>query len=514
MAADAAHPAAAQRWERMRDLIVLSDFHLGRGKNADSGRYWALEAFFYDKDFLGFIEWLCRDEPSQPSAGPREHAAGSTGAAEKPLLIFNGDTFDLLRVEPEQDGRVSGRAPAFLTPTAAAQLLDHILLGHPTFVQALARALMGGLGLLFLPGNHDIELQWPPVQEVLRRAVASAVCDLGGDGPRLVEAALQFRPWFYFERGRVWIEHGCQYDPENAFRWYLRGRLGELAADDTELDQPLGNFFQRYLYNGFGPITFIVPSSRANFRYGRWLLLNNPSLLLQAATSQLPFAFKWLRRLTLKKLQPPIALPDLHAAELQHLAEESGLGRLLLDVEALKDLRGDVVAAVESIARNLLRSTGIFMLGTLMTIALWFFAFDVIQQANLGSATKTLWFVALNFFFFSTLTVGGTLLLLRDSPGAERNPMPAAAEKIADLLQVPLVTFGHTHDESVQRLALPIHRGWYFNTGTWIAVFTHDVLLPRDRVQYTFLKIRGTQAELLHWQPTRQEAVEVVLIDE
>ena len=488
----------------MRDLIVLSDFHLGRGKNLDTGRYWSLEAFFYDKDFLSFVNWLCGDTyPASPDQ-----------AGLKPQLIFNGDTFDLLRVEPEEDSRGEGRTPAFLTPASASRILDQILLGHPTFVEALARALMGGVPVLFLPGNHDIELQWLPVQAVLRRAVAAEVVRLGGPGQELVDEAMQFRPWFYHEHGRVWIEHGCQYDPENAFRWYLRGQLSELAADDTELDQPLGNFFQRYLYNGFGPITFMVPSSRANFRYGRWLLLNNPALLLSAATSQLPFAWRWLRRLTLKKLLPPSALPAVHAAELESLAEQSGLGRRLLDIEALKDLRGDVVAAVESIARNLLRTMGISMLAALLLIALWFFAFDVIQHADLGSASKTLWFVALNFFFFSTLTVGGTLLLLRDNPTTAGQPMPNAAERIARLLEVPLVTFGHTHDESVQRLALPSHRGWYFNTGTWIAVFTHDVLLPRERVQYTFLRICGTQAELLHWHPARQRAEEVVLLDE
>lgn len=483
----------------MRDLIVLSDFHLGRGKNLDSGRYWALEAFFYDKDFGNFIEWLASQAPAdQP----------------KPQLIFNGDTFDLLRVEPEAEGGADGRAPAYLTPAIAARILEKILAGHPTFVQGVACALAAGMPVLFLPGNHDVELQWPEVQAVLRQVLADELGRLGRDPETILDELLAFQPWFYYEPGRVWIEHGCQYDPENAFRWYLRSGLGQLAADDTELDQPLGNFFQRYLYNGFGPITFMVPSSRANFRYGRWLLLNNPAVLARAATSQLPFAFKWLRRLALKKLQPPTTLPEVHAAELRLLAEQSGLGERLLRIEALKELRGDVVAAVESLARNLLRALGIAMFAVLVVIGVWFLGFDVIQSAQLGSASKTLWFVALNFAFFSTLTAGGVLLLLRDGPPQVPSPLPRAAEQIAEWLEVPLVTFGHTHDETVQRLAQPLSRGWYFNTGTWIAVFTHDVLLPRERVQYTFLRIRGKQGELLHWHPARNQAVDVVLLDD
>ncbi len=482
--------------DALRDLIVVSDFHLGRGKNPDSGRFWALEAFFYDKDFLGFVEWLCRS---------------AQGQAHKPRLIFNGDTFDLLRVEPEAGNR---QAPPYLTPEQATRTLQCILDGHPTFVHALAAALLGGLPLVFLPGNHDIELQWPQVQEVLRRAVASAIDGMDGNGNELTAELLSFHPWFYYEPGRVWIEHGCQYDPENAFQWYLRGGLNPADADDTEVDQPLGNFFQRYLYNGFGPITFIVPSSRANFRNGRWLLLNNPTLLIHAATRQLPFAFRWLRRLALRKLQPPSALPQVHQAELAALAEQSGLGEQLHRIEAHKQLRGDVVAAVETLTRNLVRAMGIAILGTLLVAAVWFFALDLLQHADLSAPIKTLWFVVMTFVFFSGLTLGGTLLLLRERPADEPNPLPEAAARIAAQIEVPLVAFGHTHDETVARLPHPTSRGWYYNTGTWIAVFTHDVLLPRDRVQYTFLRVRRHQGELLSWHPARSQPVDVVLLDE
>ena len=43
----------------LHDIVVLSDLHLGRGKNAESGRYFLLEAFFYDEDLKRFCEWLC-----------------------------------------------------------------------------------------------------------------------------------------------------------------------------------------------------------------------------------------------------------------------------------------------------------------------------------------------------------------------------------------------------------------------------------------------------------------------
>src|SRR6476659_2706608 len=110
---------------------------------------------------------------------------------------------------------------------------------------------------------------------------------------------LRFDPWFYYEPGRIWIEHGCQYDPENAFRYMLRGELSGAAEPvlEAEHDMPLGNFFQRYLYNAFGHITFVVPTARAHLRYIKWLLVNQPRLLLRVLSSHLPFLFQVLRRL-------------------------------------------------------------------------------------------------------------------------------------------------------------------------------------------------------------------------
>jgi hypothetical protein len=92
--------------------------------------------------------------------------------------------------------------------------------------------------------------------------------------------------------------------------------------------------------------------------------------------------------------------------------------------------------------------------------------------------------------------------------------MRRAATKLAALARVPIVTFGHTHEEVIARLDDDGASAWYFNTGTWIAVFTADTLLPRERVQYTFLRVRGHRGELMHWSPGRREAFPVVLLEE
>ena len=68
------------------DLVVLSDLHMGRGFNPATKRWYRLEAFLHDEDFLAFCRWLCRTQRDLP----------------QPLaLVLNGDVFDFLRIEPE-----------------------------------------------------------------------------------------------------------------------------------------------------------------------------------------------------------------------------------------------------------------------------------------------------------------------------------------------------------------------------------------------------------------------------
>lgn len=93
----------------MHDIIVVSDLHIGRGKNSESGRYFELETFFYDEDFRRFCEYLCKE-------------ARDRGVPFK--LVFNGDTFDLLRLDPvpfpEELARGPERFVPVLTPSRAA----------------------------------------------------------------------------------------------------------------------------------------------------------------------------------------------------------------------------------------------------------------------------------------------------------------------------------------------------------------------------------------------------------
>ncbi len=488
----------------LRDLVVLSDLHLGRGLDPATKRYRRLETFFYDDDLRAFCRWLCRD-------------AAERGA--RFALVLNGDVVDLLRIEPEpapEAGRVERRFGPHLTPPLAAHIVAEILAGHRGFVEALADVLEAGHDVIFVPGNHDLELQWESPQREVRRALGARLEARGASAEAL--SHLRFEPWFVYEPGRVWIEHGCQYDPESAFRFPLRRGLADSpgAAVVAERDMPLGNFFQKYLYNAFGPITFIVPSSRANYRYFRFLLANQPRLLLRVALSHGPFLLQLLRRLA----RAPAAAwhrqaEQAHAAELDDLAARSGLGGRLRAVDALKYVGADAASAASGMLRQGAKVAAAAVLVTVLVMAVWASVWQAVDRLMVGFGWKALLSLVVYLVFAALAAfalVAAALRMPRDEPD---RPLRAAAERIASILDVPIVAFGHTHEELVS--ALPrssAGAGWYFNTGTWIAVFTHDVLLPRERVQYTFLRIRGHEGELLRWSPGRGRPVPVVLLED
>lgn len=111
-------------------------------------------------------------------------------------LVFNGDTFDLLKVP------VGGAWPHHVDKPTALAKLQTVLEAHQPFVEAVDAFLSAGQGknrVHFVVGNHDAELLFPAVQQALREAC-------GG------HEQLRF-PGYELELGPLHIEHGHQLDP-------------------------------------------------------------------------------------------------------------------------------------------------------------------------------------------------------------------------------------------------------------------------------------------------------------
>jgi hypothetical protein len=85
-----------------------------------------------------------------------------------------------------------------------------------------------------------------------------------------------------------------------------------------------------------------------------------------------------------------------------------------------------------------------------------------------------------------------------------------AAAQAAALMETRYVVFGHSHVEDLQVLK---DGRKYFNTGTWIGIFSGRENLYRSVRQFTFLRIEQGEAELLTWDPQARRPRPAVVLD-
>ena len=168
------------------EIFVVSDFHLGQGRDPVTERFSRTENFLSDQAFSRFLDY----------AGP----------GQQKLLIINGDTFDFVRIYqyPREEKELQEwsdflkelevvKTPAELRLSISRKerkfglgtedyksvwKLLQIANGHREFFQALASWIGRGGLLLLSKGNHDLELYWP----LVRKAIGQFLQREGADG--------------------------------------------------------------------------------------------------------------------------------------------------------------------------------------------------------------------------------------------------------------------------------------------------------------------------------------------
>lgn len=166
--------------------LIVSDFHLGRGRLDSEGRLNEKEDFHEADRFIEFLEY---------------HA--TVFESDEVELIFNGDFLEFLDV---YDGDyVTDRE----TENTASWKLQRIMEGHERVFDALAAwASRPRKTVTFLVGNHDQALLWPAVQKALIARI--------GPRTRVLDNDLNFSV--------VHVAHGHQHEFLNAFNtrnfWY------------------------------------------------------------------------------------------------------------------------------------------------------------------------------------------------------------------------------------------------------------------------------------------------------
>jgi UDP-2,3-diacylglucosamine pyrophosphatase LpxH len=199
--------------------LVISDFHLSRGKWLPDGRRNPLEDFHQDERFREFLE---------------HYSNGFYQDAEVELIV-NGDFFDPLAVMPPHLSLHELRKlefPADVEEDSAVLQMEIILKGHPIVISAMKTFLEKGKKIIFRWGNHDAFILWPRVQECLRAALAP---------PAPSQLEFQDRPYVF---DRICIDHGHQYEALNHFdedRIFIERKTE--SGTKRILSLPFGSFF-------------------------------------------------------------------------------------------------------------------------------------------------------------------------------------------------------------------------------------------------------------------------------
>jgi UDP-2,3-diacylglucosamine pyrophosphatase LpxH len=161
--------------------LVVSDLHLATGTRR--GEFNPLEGFYYDDEFEELLQ----------------HYDEKAHAEQEIELILNGDIFDLLKV------KLDNVWPIEITPDVAAEKLRHCLDGHPTFVRALQQFLSkAGRRIVYLPGNHDLDMWFTAAQDIFRRYIAPGAL---ADRVRFITAT----DTYHLPEG-IQIRHGHQFE--------------------------------------------------------------------------------------------------------------------------------------------------------------------------------------------------------------------------------------------------------------------------------------------------------------
>lgn len=477
------------------DLIVLSDLHLGEGMLKHEPRYVPTEDFFHDVQFVRFLEELKRRYRDEP---------------HRLKLVLNGDTFDFLTVTSTPE---SGEAAGFsvspserkfgLDPTAEKSVykLDLIIRGHREFFTALAEFIGQGFCVDIIRGNHDLELYFPQVRERLIARIAG-LCD--ALDPSLVSERVTFHDWFYLETGRVYIEHGNQYDGGNSIRYpfhpILPRKKTETDSEDR-LDYPLGSVFVRFFYNRVRRLDPYSPRLVSFDHYLSFIKRYNLFDVWKVYRDHYPHFIAALGGAASIGSSGSTASEDRREQETFQTISERRKDVDLKALSALKDApisAGKVNVVKEMVSAFVRRG---FRFGILAFLAL-FIWFGILQLIDLVPGfTANAFLMAL----FAVATLGGALIiwihldrkLRQHHMGAEPIRLLDTAERIVDITGVKAVIMGHTHMVDYRRI-----KGGacvYANSGTWTSIDNPWSRFMRDARRLTFLHVVGDDVRLRRW---------------
>jgi UDP-2,3-diacylglucosamine pyrophosphatase LpxH len=216
--------------------LVVSDFHLGKGRYFRDGTQNILEDFIYDREFAEFLNY---------------HRAGDFAEADVELIL-NGDILNLLQID------TYGVHTHLITERSVVRAVEKIVAGHPDFFQALRRfAATPGHSIAYVVGNHDSGMLFTGARRVFSEACGAPVT--------FHDVAYQF--------DGVHVEHGQQFERFAAID--MKRPFITRGLPEPVLNLPWGSLFVAVLMPKLKQERSHIDKVRPFNAYIRWVVIHD-----------------------------------------------------------------------------------------------------------------------------------------------------------------------------------------------------------------------------------------------
>jgi len=506
-----------------KKILVASDMHMTSGKDPCTGVWSATEDFFWDNDFARFLQFYENDSPS--------------------LLIINGDLFDFLQVLifPDEEEKkkynissseINLKYGLRTSENASVFQVDKIFKGHPVFFKALSSFISKGNFVKILKGNHDIQLFWEKVQE----RIVSNLEDLAEPSQKhLIRTNIEFPPWFFYISGKLYVEHGNQYEYTTSFRNFLYPYLPfeyEDAGKQIELD--LSSFLVRYFSNKMESVNPLADNIRPLSKYLDEFWKNYPYIFITSIGTSFRYLLKAFKKAkSISRMKKKSSMEDeknneliLAEAEKYHPGETWFKEALL----KINDMRAEPILSngpyrflwnmIKTPLKGLVWVLPFYLLFLLPDLT-ELFKINEIGNDIIRNILKVIFALKIPEILIAVLlaiiliSIRTWLRKKEDKKGKSgsdevRIMIRENALKIAEFLKVKCVVFGHTHYADIKNFGNGIS---YFNTGTWMGIFSPEEELYRNAKQFTFFLYENDIGRLLYWNVDRDCPEEVVVVE-
>jgi UDP-2,3-diacylglucosamine pyrophosphatase LpxH len=453
------------------NVLALSDVHLGSDlvfhaiPDAPRRPRWSAAR---DRDLAALFDWY------------RAHRVG-----DRPWrLVIGGDFIDFSGMSVMADAQELVTAP---TEEEIAHGLggaeDHslaklrlVMAHHASVMQSLADFVAAGNRLVIVRGNHDVDWHWEGVQAEFKTKLATLAA--------VPEGAIEFAPWFYYEEGLLYLEHGHQYDSYCSHEHVLYPLA---PGDPRRITQSLSDVLVRYIVRPTRGLTEGGHEKRGvadYFRFGLSLGIGGALSLFRRFVDANRALFSLWRAHVGRTAKRSRREQERRMRRLS-VAYRISLKRL----RALMRLqRKPATASLGAIATSLmLDRLALLTLGGLALLILIAFSrhWPVLVPTIAALATGTL--------------VGRRIWLVR------RTPEPSAELRersalVAHLFPAAFIVMGHTHLPEVKATA---EHSTYVNLGAWAEEESPDgspCALPATRTHLVLTTVGDTpSAELRIW---------------